>query len=127
VIEAGCRVGAGQPLQPVVGAAGDDQAVGDRVRGCRQGASDVAGGKCVADRGNLVGGDWRRRPSANRVRSESRLQDHAPEGLAALQVRVGGRCFGKREGAVDLDPQIPRGHSLEEVGDHRVDPRVLGE
>ena len=42
-------------------------------------------------------------------------EDDSADGLAALEVRVGGGGLGEREGAVDLDAQAARGDVVDET------------
>ena len=56
-----------------------------------------------------------------------RRHHHPAKSVPALQVRMGRGRFGEREGAVDLDVQLAAGHPLDQVGDQRVHPGVLGD
>src|SRR6476619_5594609 len=56
-----------------------------------------------------------------------RGHDHAPEGVAALEVRVRRGGLGERELAVDLDVQLAARNAVDQALDHRVDARVLAQ
>lgn len=55
-----------------------------------------------------------------------RCDDDAAESFAAFGVCVRGRGFGEREAPVDLDPQLAGRDARDQVGDHLVDPGLLG-